>query len=141
MTISNLLHNLSLVTCNIIKEIKTIGNLHHLQICSNIVLWYIFVESSFSIILLYSKLEIPWRNCIGFASDNCNVMIGSKNSVLTRVWERQPNVFNIGCICHLADLCIKAGVKQPSMAVDDLTCSSTFTSTSRTGLFTLFISV
>ena len=107
--------------------------LHHLQICSNIVLWYIFIN-----LFLYSKLEIPWRNCIGFASDNCNVMIGSKNSVLTRVQERQPNVFNIGCICHLADLCVKAGVKQLSMAVDDLTCSSTFTSTSRT-VYSFFI--
>ena len=76
-------------------------------------------ESKF-FILLYSKLEIPWKNCIGFASDNCNVMIGRKNSVLTRVRERQPDVFNIGCICHLADLCVKAGVKQFSMAVDNL---------------------
>ena len=60
-----------------------------------------------------------WAHCIGFASDNCNTMIGVRNSVLTRVRERQPNVFNIGCICHLADLCAQAGVKKLSVPVDD----------------------
>lgn len=57
---------------------------------------------------------------MGFASDNCNTMIGSRNSVLSRVRERQPSVFSLGCICHLADLCVKAGMKQLSLPVDDL---------------------
>ena len=111
--------------------------LSYLPICSNIVLWHIFIESSF-FILSYSKLEIPMRNCIGFASNNCNVMIGSKNSVLTRVRERQPHVLNIGCICHLADLCVKAGVKQLSMAVDDLFIDVYFHFQNRS-VYTVFI--
>ena len=49
-----------------------------------------------------------WSAVIGFASDNCNVMIGAHNSVLSRVKEQQPNVF---CICHLANLCVAAGIK------------------------------
>ena len=40
--------------------------------------------------------------------------------MLTRVREQQPDVFNVGCICHLADLCVKSGVKSLSVAVDDL---------------------
>ena len=59
-------------------------------------------------------------NCVGFASDNCNTMVGVHNSVLSRVREKQPNVFSLGCICHLADLCVKAGMKQASLPVDEL---------------------
>ena len=44
----------------------------------------------------------------------------SKRSVFHHDRDQQPNMFNTGCICHLADLCVKAGVKQLSMAVDDL---------------------
>ena len=64
-------------------------------------------------------MEIPWGNVVGFASDNCNVMIGARNSVLSRVKEKQPKVFNIGCICHLANLCVAAGIKAVSMSVGD----------------------
>lgn len=70
--------------------------------------------------LSFSKLEINWNNCVGFASDNCNTMVGSRNSVLSRVRDKQPNVFSLGCICHLADLCVKAAMKQLSLPVDDL---------------------
>ena len=39
--------------------------------------------------------------------------------MLSRVRERQPNVFNVGCICHLADLCASSGVKKLSLPVDE----------------------
>ena len=32
--------------------------------------------------------NVPWKNCIGYASDNANVMVGRNNSVLLRVRER-----------------------------------------------------
>ena len=80
---------------------------------------FVFLMSKLFLSYYYSKEDISWARCIGFAGDNCNTMIGAKNSVLTRVRERQPNVFNIGCICHLADLCAAAGVKQLSVPVDD----------------------
>ena len=46
-------------------------------------------------------------------------MIGANNSVLSRVREKQPNVFNVGCICHLADLCASGGVKKLSLPIDE----------------------
>jgi len=64
-------------------------------------------------------LKILWQNVVGFVSDSCNMMIGSQNSVLTRVKEKQPNVFNIGCICHLENLCELARMKALSVSVDD----------------------
>jgi len=33
---------------------------------------------------------LEWSNCVGFSSDNCNVMIGKNNSVLTRVKAQAP---------------------------------------------------
>ena len=60
---------------------------------------------------------IPWSNVVGFCSDSASVMVGKRNSVLSRVIEHQPHVFSLGCICHLAALC--AATKLPS-SLDDL---------------------
>ena len=43
--------------------------------------------------LLSEELEsrnLPWSNVIGYASDMCNVMVGSRNSVLSRLRENNP---------------------------------------------------
>ena len=48
--------------------------------------------------------DIPWRNVIGFASDSASVMVGRKNSVLSRVIQPEHDVFSMGCVCHLAAL-------------------------------------
>ena len=45
--------------------------------------------------------HIPWRNVIGFASDNASVMVGKKNSVLSRVIQQQPDVFPVDCVTSL----------------------------------------
>ncbi|XP_063431636.1 zinc finger BED domain-containing protein 5-like [Mytilus trossulus] len=63
--------------------------------------------------------DIPWANCIGFSSDNCNVMIGKNNSVLTRIQQMSPSVFNVGCVCHLANLCAQKAIKTLPLPVDD----------------------
>ncbi|XP_060772916.1 uncharacterized protein LOC132883380 [Neoarius graeffei] len=67
-----------------------------------------------------SENDIPWANMVGFASENCNTMIGRKDSVLTRLQAKSPKIFSIGCICHLANLCVKDGVKVLPFKVDDL---------------------
>ena len=57
---------------------------------------------------------------MGFSSDNCNVMIGRNNSVLTRVRAMNENVFDMGCVCHLANICVSKAVKTLPLPVDDL---------------------
>lgn len=52
--------------------------------------------------------NIPWSNLIGYASDTASVMVGAHNSVLSRVQEKHPGVFSLGCLCHLAALCATA---------------------------------
>ena len=63
---------------------------------------------------------IPWSNVIGFASDSASVMVGRRNSVLSRVCEQQPDVFSLGCLCHLAALCATAGLKTLPLSIDNL---------------------
>ena len=64
--------------------------------------------------------SIPWQNVIGFASDSASVMVGRKNSVLSRVREQQPDVFSLGCMCHLAALCAAAALKKLPISIDGL---------------------
>ena len=63
---------------------------------------------------------IPWNNVIGFTSDSASVMVGKRNSVLSRVIIQQPDVFSMGCVCHLAALCAAAGLKKLPLSIDDL---------------------
>ena len=72
---------------------------------------------------LSNELEsrnLPWSNVIGYASDTCSVMVGAHNSVLSRLREKQPKVFSLGCLCHLAALCVAAAIKTLPVAVDNL---------------------
>ena len=64
--------------------------------------------------------NIPWRNVVGFASDSASVMVGKRNSVLSRVIQQQGDVFSMGCVCHLAALCATGGLKKLPVSVDDL---------------------
>lgn len=57
---------------------------------------------------------------MGFSSDNCSVMKGRRNSVITCVQAEQLHVVDIGCICHLANLCCSAGVKQFPFPIDEM---------------------
>ncbi|KAG1693352.1 Zinc finger BED domain-containing protein 5 [Nymphon striatum] len=61
---------------------------------------------------LFLDRGIPWSQCIGFSSDNCNVMIGKHNSVLTRVREKNEEIFDMGCVC--------GNVKGLPLPVEDL---------------------
>lgn len=47
-------------------------------------------------------------------------MKGTNNSVLSRIKAVQPDVFDVGCICHLLNLCCGSVVKQLPISVDDL---------------------
>ena len=61
--------------------------------------------------------EIPWENLVGYASDTANVMVGARNSVLSRIRDKQPQVFSLGC---LANLCSAAGLKSLPVSIDNL---------------------
>lgn len=47
-------------------------------------------------------------------------MKGNKNGVIAKIREKSPGVIDVGCICHLANLCCKAAFKNFPLCVDDL---------------------
>ena len=49
-------------------------------------------------------------------------MMGKHNSVLSRVKVKQPSVFSIGCVCHLATLCLLVGVQELPVDIDNFFC-------------------
>ena len=64
--------------------------------------------------------EIPWENVVGYASDTANVMVGTRTSVLSRIRDKQPQVFSLGCLYHLANLCSAAALKSLPVSIDNL---------------------
>ena len=54
---------------------------------------------------LLSVKMIPVSNIIGFASDNCSTMLGSKSGFQAYLKRDVPSVFVLGCICHSFALC------------------------------------
>jgi len=60
------------------------------------------------------------KNVVAFISDNCNTMVGKRNSVVTKIKEKNSAVFDIGCVCHLANLCTVAGIKALPVPVEDI---------------------
>lgn len=64
--------------------------------------------------------DINWSKCVAFSSDNASVMIGKNNSIYTRIGDSNPDVYPVGCACHLAHLCAKKVANQLSVNVEQL---------------------
>ena len=59
--------------------------------------------------------KLSWDNCMTYSSDNTNLMIEKKNSLLTKIKNSQQcgqSMFDAGCPCHLAHLCAEQEVKR-----------------------------
>ena len=63
---------------------------------------------------------IKYENLICFNSDTCNTMKGVRNGVVRYLRDKQPNLTDFGCICHLENLAIKAAIKVLPVNVDTL---------------------
>lgn len=58
-----------------------------------------------------NEKKIPVSNIIGFGSDNCSTMMGSKSGFQTLLKKDIPSVFVMGCVCHSFALCASHAVK------------------------------
>ena len=67
-----------------------------------------------------AKKGLDFTNSMAFMSDTTNVMKGAKSGVQKLIKRQNPHVFDVGCICHLANLTIKAGLESLPVDIDQL---------------------
>lgn len=92
-----------------------------LRLHYNILCWLLYdLMGVVMMLLFFSSRNIPWRNMVGYASDNTNSMVGERNSVLSRLREKQPKLIDLGCICHLENLCVVDACKKLLLPIDEL---------------------
>ena len=47
------------------------------------------------------KFGVDWNKCVAFGVDNTSVNIGKRNSIKTRVQQQNPEIYFMGCPCHM----------------------------------------
>ncbi len=70
--------------------------------------------------LSLSKKGLDFEKCVAFMSDTTNVMKGVRSGVQKLITNECPKLYDVGCICHLADLTIKAGMETLPVDIDQL---------------------
>ena len=58
------------------------------------------------------KHRIDFSKAVVFMSETTNVMKGARSGVQKLIKDESPTLYDVSCICHLADLTIKAGLKE-----------------------------
>ena len=48
--------------------------------------------------------NISWKNCMSFATDNASVMTRKHKGVTSFIIKENPNVYVVGCACHLMNI-------------------------------------
>ena len=52
----------------------------------------------------FTKNDLHWSNCISLSVNNCSTAIWVRNSVVSRILNKNPNVYISGFPCHLAHI-------------------------------------
>ena len=67
-----------------------------------------------------SAKGFDFSNVVAFMSDTTNVMKSARSGVQKLIKNDNPHLYDVGCICHLADLTVKAGMKTLPIDIDQL---------------------
>ena len=70
--------------------------------------------------LSLSKHNLDFSNSVAFMSDTTNVMKGARSGIQKLISNEHPDIYDVGCICHLADLTVKAGMQALPVNIDQL---------------------
>lgn len=76
-------------------------------------------EQAASAETIFSKMDetlrsndVSWEKCVGIGVDNTSVNLGKRNSIMTRVLQKNPTAFFMGCPCHIVhNIALKATEK------------------------------
>lgn len=63
---------------------------------------------------------LDFSRCLAFMSDTTNVMKGARSGVQKLIKNECSHVLDVSCICHLADLVVKAGMQTLPVDIDQL---------------------
>jgi hypothetical protein len=66
------------------------------------------------------KNGLDFTKAVAFMSDTASVMKGVRSGVQKLIKNEMPHLYDVGCICHLADLGLKAGLETLPIDVDQL---------------------
>ena len=66
------------------------------------------------------RYKLRWERCCSYAGDNATVNSGIRNSIMSRIKEKQPDVYSAGCSCHLSNLAAEKGGRVLSISISDL---------------------
>ena len=62
------------------------------------------VTYSIVLISIFSGDILTHDHLIGLGTDGCNVMMGERNSIMSRLRSKQPALIALHCNCHIAAL-------------------------------------
>ena len=63
---------------------------------------------------------LDFSRAVAFMSDTTNVMKGARSGVQKLIKNEHSTLYDVGCICHLADLTVKAAMKTLPIDIDQL---------------------
>ena len=69
---------------------------------------------------LVTKRDLSWSNCVSFASDNAAVMSGMGKGVAGHISRVQPNIYFMGCACHLMNIAAQKAAGELPCPVSDV---------------------
>ena len=61
---------------------------------------------------------LKYEHLLCFNSDTCNTMKGKQNGVVRHLMDKQPDMIDFGCICHLENLALKSAMKSLPITID-----------------------
>ena len=50
---------------------------------------------------VFAKNSLSWGNCVGLGVDNTSVNVGIRNAIKSRVLQKNPATYVMGCPCHI----------------------------------------
>lgn len=67
-----------------------------------------------------NKRKIPWGNCVSFSADNASVMQGLRKGVAAFIKSQNPNIYMVGCACHLMHLAAEKASRSLCIDIEDM---------------------